>query len=170
VLFSKPLHANVEVVDSQKLTLTISQLSYVTGTMGKRLRVRVQPKTLLRAKLLMDEGDQLEASIADISAEGMGLILMGANTSPEEMIRPHDQIQVQFHLSGSGDLSGGHILVSASVVYVKALDGSQRKRVGLQLYPGESASRTIRKYIFDRQVEIHNALGKRDWGLEDHSS
>lgn len=166
VLFPKPLQGSVVVVDSQKVMLTVDQLSYVSGTMGKRLHARVQPKTSLQATLIWDEGVQIEASVADISAEGMGLILMGASTSPQRMVKQYDQIQVQFRIGGSGAVPRGQVVVPARVVYVKPLDEGQRNRIGLQLYPDKEASKAIRRYIFDRQTEIYNALSKKDWGLK----
>jgi hypothetical protein len=162
VLFPKPVQASVAAVDPKNTQLTLDRLMYVIGTMGKRLRARVQPKNLLQAKLFTEQGELLKANIADISAEGLGLILMAATTELEEALQPYDQIRVQFQLTGSDAVNGEHVLVSARVVYINPLEEGQRHRVGLHLHPDKSQSKAIRRYIYERQMEAMSALEKTD--------
>jgi hypothetical protein len=67
-------------------------------------------------------------------------------------------VNLRLKLSSGEQPIGEQISLSAGVVYVNPVDADQHLRVGFRLHPAERETRALRKYIFDRQTEVYNAL------------
>jgi hypothetical protein len=158
VLFPRPVRARAGEVWHQTQAMTLNKLSYGSASMGSRSQERVQPKGTLEVGVTRKGGSQYTAVVADISVEGVSLSFDAQSFPHGQVFKPEEAVNIQLDLSSGEEPLKGQISLSAEVVYVNPMNANQRFRVGFRMHPDERETLALRRYIFDRQTEIYNAL------------
>jgi len=162
VLFPKPVQANVAEVDFQNRTITADNITFASGTIGRRSQARVQSDHTIKARITKKEGIEYTADIADLSLEGISLNIENQKIPPGGELEAGEQLNLFFNLPAHEGSSRTELSLSAKVVYVNSLDSGQTFRVGFQTFPSEDDLNLLRRYIFDRQTAIFNQLSQ-EW-------
>jgi hypothetical protein len=155
-LFPKIVVADIVQVDLYKQIIFLNNLRYVTGSMGNRKNVRVQPENPLHAEIITDHGFNILGEIIDISLDGLSVYLEKVDLPGDELFSPQARVEVRLGLPGPDKKAIHDIAVSARVAYTKHQDTTLR--MGLITSLNEVEQHVMRRYIFDRQTEILNEI------------
>jgi hypothetical protein len=151
-LFAATVMAHIDEVDFHSQIVTLSNLRYVTGSMGKRKNVRVQPESPIHAEIITSHGFNLRGEIIDISLDGLSVRLSKNDLPGEEMLAPQAFVEIKLGLPGSQPATIHDLSIQAQIAYIKT--EASFERIGLLAFPDEGDIQIIRRYIFDRQTEI----------------
>jgi hypothetical protein len=159
-LFPKPIQAVVDSVDIHHRTAVLKNLVYPTSTKDGRKETRVQPKENLIARVIYQSKSEYTANVADISVEGISLLLDNGYTKPEQMLSPKASVQLKIRLPISGQSNHAELSFWATVSYINALEEQEGYRVGFMTFPSDQDKTILRRFIFDRQTEMFGEVGK----------
>ncbi len=155
-LFPEMVIANIDQIDFRSKIISLRNLGYVSGSMGNRKNIRVQPESPLIAEINSDHGFNLLGEIIDISLEGLSIQLDQDSLPKDDLFIPQSSVKIQLGLPGSGNDSIHDMTIQAEVAYIK--ESQQTCRIGLLTFPGEYDQQVMRRYIFDRQTAILNEI------------
>jgi len=155
-LFPKMVVADIGEVDLQKKIISLNNLRYVTGSMGNRKNVRVQPENPLHAEIITDKGFSVLGEIIDISLDGLSVYLEKVALPGDELFIPTMCVEIRLGLPGTDKISIHDISVAANVAYTN--QNGSHLRMGLVASLNEADQQIMRRYIFDRQTEILNEI------------
>jgi hypothetical protein len=162
-LFSDTVMAQIDQVDLHTHMVTLGNLRYVTGSMGQRKNVRVQPESPIHAELIAKHGFSLRGEVIDISLDGLSVRLSKSDLPTDDFIVPQTFVEIRLGLPGSQPDSIHDLSIQAQIAYLKA--GSTFCRIGLLTFPDAADIQTVRRYIFDRQTEIFNEIQQMNRAL-----
>jgi hypothetical protein len=165
VLFPKPVRANVAAVDFNNRKITLNNFSYAKGSMGRRSQTRVQPEETFKARITRVDNVQHSGEVADISLEGIALIIDQKSMPAERMMKSGDKVDINYYLPLAEKPDREHISMPAKVIYVNTLEDPTQYRVGMKTFPSNENLTTLRKYLFDRQTEVFNSLNLETQGM-----
>jgi hypothetical protein len=159
-LFPKPILARVSSIDVRRRLATLHELDYAFETMGKRKEIRVLPKDALKATITSAQKKDFNANVADISVDGISLILEDKNL--EEIFSPQTSVRMSLKLPLSDETKTAYLSFLARVIYQIELDEPGKSRVGLRIYPNDQDKDALRRFIFDRQTDMFNQAIEKD--------
>ena len=162
-LFPSMVTANIDQVDLHKKIISLNNLRYVTGTMGNRKNVRVQPESPLHAEIITDHGFNVLGEIIDISLNGISVYLDKSELPGDDLFTPQMPVEVRLGVPGPDKNTIYDLSVSAKVAYTKNSDHTLR--MGLNTSLNEPDQQMVRRYIFDRQTEILNEIQQMNHAL-----
>jgi hypothetical protein len=151
-LFSKMVIADIGQIDLHKKIISLKNLRYVTGSMGNRKNVRVQPESPLHAEIITDHGFSVLGEIIDISLDGLSVYLEKNDLPDDELFNPEMPVEIRLGLPWANKNTIHDISVAAKVAY--ANQNASHLRMGLVTLLNEADQQVMRRYIFDRQTEI----------------
>lgn len=155
-LFSEMVIADIDQVDLHSKTINLNNLRYVTGSMGNRKNVRVQPESPLHAEIIASHGFNLLGEVIDISLNGLSIRLDNENLPNDDFLASQKSVEIRFGLPIS-DLDTIHDLtIQAKIAYTKP--SQQFIRIGLLTFLDAPGQEAMRRYIFDRQTAILNEI------------
>jgi hypothetical protein len=159
-LFPSMLVGEIDDIDLHTSIVTLGKLRYVTGSMGNRKNVRVQPENPIRVEVISGHGYSLLGEMIDISLKGLSIQIEKESIPHEEIFNVHALVEIHLGLpmiispsqpvSEKDDIHD--ISVQAKIAYIK--NGQQTYRIGLLTFLNEPNLGILRRYIFDRQTEI----------------
>lgn len=155
-LFPKMVIADIDQVDLRKKVIFLQNLRYVTGSMGNRKNVRVQPESPLHAEIVTGHGFNILGEIIDISLDGLSVYLEKVDLPGEDLFVPQMSLEIRLGLPGPDENSIYDIFVPAKVAYINHKGAMLRMGVVTSL--NEADQQIMRRYIFDRQTEILNEI------------
>jgi hypothetical protein len=162
-LFPKMVIADIGRVDLRKKVVFLQNLRYVTGSMGNRKNVRVQPESPLHAEIITDHGFNILGEIIDISLDGLSVYLEKVDLPGDDLFAPQMSLEVRLGLPGPDKNTIHDICVSAKVAYIN--HKGAMLRMGLVTSLNEADQQIMRRYIFDRQTEILSEIQQRNSAL-----
>ena len=136
-------------VDIHNDGLILTRFTQVGADFGKRMELRVQPREPLRIRIFHGMTSSI-ASIADLSLNGLGVLMFGAYTLEQVDIKRAQSVKVELHLPGSPL----PLLLQAKVMNINQLADNTTQRLGLRIQPSEQDRVTISSYINIRKEEI----------------
>ncbi len=159
-LFPKPIQAIVDTVDIHHRTAVLKKFVYPTSSEDGRKETRVQPKNELKARVIYRGKSEMSAKVADISVEGISLVMEDTKADLEEKLSPKTSVQLLVRLPISDRPDKADLSFFATVSYINALNQNREYRVGFMTYPSDQDKATLRRYIFDRQTELFSEIGQ----------
>jgi hypothetical protein len=151
---SKSIVTSVSGIDLTAGIVTSTNFKTIDHCWKVRKNDRVQPKQPLRAILSIAHWS-VSASVADISINGIGLLIYGmANKGLD--IHPNQSIQTGIRLPGTNM----PLSLSGTVVRMNQIGNSAMVSLGIETYPNEKQSRQLKSYISSRQSEIMDELSQ----------
>ena len=155
-LFPNLIAAEIEQLDFTKGIVTLRGLRYVTGSMGNRKNIRVQPENPILTELILGYGYRLKATVADISLSGLSINLAKVDFPQEDLLMLQFPVEIRLGLPVPGEKAIHDINVQGRIAYIN--ESQQSYRIGLLSFLKEPDLRIVRRYIFDRQTEILNEI------------
>ncbi|HVP21275.1 MAG TPA: PilZ domain-containing protein [Anaerolineaceae bacterium] len=144
----KSVVTSVAAMDLATGLVTSTHLSYIDHCWKQRKGDRVQPKQPLRAVLSIAHWS-ISASIADISVNGIGLLIYGmANKGLNIQVK--QSIQTGLRLPGSKM----PLALSGRIARIDQLGNSAMISLGIETYPNDKQAHQLKSYISGRQTEI----------------
>ena len=159
-LFPQPIQAVVDSVDVHHRSAVLKNMIYLTNSEDGRKETRVQPNEMLKARVIHRGKSEHSGDIADISVEGISLILKCGNQDIEPILSPKTSVQLIARLPISGQSRRVDLSFWATVSYINPLPEEREFRVGFMTYPSDQDRVILRRYIFDRQTELFNEIGQ----------
>ncbi len=151
-LFPEMVIAEIQLVDLHSKIIVLKNLSYVTGSMGNRKNVRVQPESPLHAEIITNHGYNLLGEVIDISMNGLSIQLKNDSLPNNEILASQNPIEVHLSLPMSDQNTIHDMNVQAKIAYTK--HSQQFHRFGLITSLDVPDQEVLRRYIFDRQTAI----------------
>lgn len=148
--FNSVVRASVVGVDMIKETVALTALIYMTGDIGKRLLVRVQPKDAIPVEVNLS-GTLIKSHMADISVGGLG-VTTGLVLYRPSFFTLRSKATVAIHLPNA------RLPLRLPAVLMNVRGDSSSYRLGFSLTPDASARIVISQYISQRQAEIQREL------------
>jgi hypothetical protein len=149
-----PVVASVLETDINAGYVTVGDFRYIDHCWQMRQFERVQPCLPLRAILSISQWS-ISASVADISNNGLGLLIYGLADKGLD-IRPNLPVQSGLRLPGMNM----PLVLSGRVARVTKIGNSAMVSLGIETYPNEKQSRQLNTYISSRQSEILDELAQ----------
>ncbi len=155
-LFSDMVIADIDQVDLHSKIINLYNLRYVTGSMGNRKNVRVQPESPLHAEIVTSHGYNLLGEIIDISLDGLSIQLTNDSLPNDDLLTPQKPVEIRLGLPATDKNSIHDMVFQAEIAYIK--EGQQTYRIGLLTFLDGPDQQVMRRYIFDRQTAILNEI------------
>jgi hypothetical protein len=162
-LFPSMLSADIEELDLQKAIITLQDLRYVTGSVGNRKNMRVQPESPIHVEVIMGHGYSVPGEIIDISLEGLSVRLTKDHFPPDDIYILETPVEIRLGLPATDKATIHDINVRARIIYTN--ENQQAYRIGLLTFMKEPDLRILRRYIFDRQTEILDEIQQMNRAL-----
>jgi len=159
-LFPRPIQAQVSSVDVHHRTAVLKNFSFTSTTQDNRKETRVQPKSKLSALVTMNGQNERSSLIADISVEGISLILQDRHVDLTQIFLPETSVRIFSNLPVSNQTHQVELSIPAKVSYIHAINPTGEYRAGFKAYPLDRQKNVLRRYIFDRQTEMFSELGQ----------
>jgi len=134
--------------------ITATKLSMLDHCWKSRSSERVQPRQPLRAVLAISHWS-ISASVADISSDGLGLLIYGMTNKGLD-IQPNMPVQSGIRLPGTNL----PLVLSGTVVRINKIGSSAMVSLGIKTYPNDKQARLLKSYISSRQSEILDELAQ----------
>ena len=155
-LFRSKLVGVINHIDSHTTIITLEGIRYVTGSMGNRENLRVQPENPIHLEIIMGHGFRVLGELIDISQGGLSIKLTKNNFPEDNLYILQIPVEIRFGLPVNLPVSGKCTIHDSSVqaIIAYANESQQTYRLGLLTSLKEPDLRVLRRYIFDRQTEI----------------
>ena len=157
-LFPEMVVADIDQVNLQSKIINLQNLRYVTGSMGNRKNVRVQPENPLHTEIITSLGYNLLGEVIDISLDGLSIQLKKECLPHDNLIAPKSIVEIRLGLPGLSKNSIYDLNIQAEIAYIK--EGQLTHRIGLLTFLKKSDQQMMRRYIFDRQTSILNEINQ----------
>jgi hypothetical protein len=153
---SLPMPVSTSVIESDVSAgiVTASEFRYIGHCWQKRQFDRVQPRQPLRAILSISQWS-ISACVADISNNGLGLLIYGMADKGLE-IKANLPVQTGLRLPGMNM----PLVLSGTIARITPLGNSAMVSLGIETFPNEKQSRQLKAYISSRQSEILDELAQ----------
>lgn len=155
-LFPEMVIAEIKQVDLHSKIIHLKNLRHVTGSMGNRKNMRVQPESPLNAEIITNHGFNLLGEIIDISLDGLSLYLKSKSLPNDDLFAPQTVVEIRLGLPRVDKNFIHDMNIQAEIAYIK--ENQQTIRIGLLTFLDEPDQQVIRRYIFDRQTAILNEI------------
>ena len=142
------IRANVVDVDFKKKQAILNAFNAVGDTVGKRIKVRVQPSESLEA-VIYDGRRLIRGRIADLSANGMCIFTFSAYMYGLSF-GVDREVNVEFK-PPSADAIGRTLGV---ITNISDQDGSYLQRLGIKIFPSPEIEPLLEAYINKQQQVI----------------
>jgi len=163
------LIGDVDQIVIDRAIITLRNLHYVTGSMGNRRNMRVQPESPIHVEVIMGHGYSLRGEMIDISLEGLSIHLKKKLFPPDDIYVLETPVEIRLGLPvclpNSGKDAIHDISVQARIAYIN--ENQQTYRVGLLTFSKEHDLKILRRYIFDRQTEIFAEIQQMNSTLQE---
>jgi len=147
--FFEPSLASVVSLDIPSGKIELNQFSYVGTKLGERMIVRVEPKEPLSVNLEI-EGQKISAQLADISINGLGVLVDSKLYTP--LLKPGADINTSLQLhTGSIESTG---------IVLSALKVGDNFRLSIRYNQKNYQKMRIYRYLVDRRAEIGAELNE----------
>jgi hypothetical protein len=157
-LFPKPIQGKVVSIDNTLGSAMLEQLDFVQIAGDNRTHARIEAKAGAKSKIIFNKEKQILAGVANISLEGLSLVINTLPPDMEDFLAPQSSIVVQIWLPTSSPPSGINMTLKCKVTYTLDLGEDGKTKIGLQTYPNENERSILRRYIFDMQTEIFKEI------------
>jgi hypothetical protein len=161
-LFPQPVQAKVASIDVHHRQAVLRHLVYPKKSEESRKETRVQPKEIRMVRVLLQGQPERVGRIADISVEGISIVLTDLNADLEKIFQPKISVRISWDLPISDQRDWVSISYRATVTYLNQGENIGEFRVGFMTYPSSEDKVVLRRYIFDRQTEIFNEIGQEN--------
>lgn len=131
----------------------LSHLQPAGPSFGKRMGLRVTPKDPIRVEINQDK-NQLTATLADISTDGVGVFTFAALIEEDVTFRKDRPAVINLPLPAYPEV----IHLTGVVTNVVKLRGNFVSRIGVRIQPDAKAQTILDQYILLRQQEIMEEL------------
>ena len=148
----RSISSSVENVDLVAGVIRTTNLKYLDHPWKPRAYERVQPKHPLRTVFSLSHWS-VSACVADISVCGIGLLIYRMNHKGLD-VEPGMPVQLGIRLP---DTNAPQI-IKGTIVRVNPLGSSAMISVGIQTYPTEKQTRSLKAYVTARQTDILEEL------------
>jgi hypothetical protein len=167
-LFPRPVIANVTALDLYNYMIRLGGLAYVSGSMGERKSVRVQPEAPIHVEMKTENGYSISGEIIDISLDGLSIRFNLSRLPSPDVLAPGSCVQMTLGLAVTQGTEILDIQMPAKVAYLNPGENESCCRLGLLTEPAQADQPMLRRYIFDRQTEILEEINQMNnaW-LED---
>lgn len=135
--------------DFSNRLITLSSYSAAGPSFGKRQSLRVQPKDPIQA-IVAQEGIRMTATLADLSAVGVGVYTFAALLHDQVEFRKDDPITVGFTLPTYPH----QLVIDGFITNALKMRGNFIRRIGIRVEPQGEAAGALSEYIAARQSEI----------------
>ncbi len=159
-LFPQPIQAIVNSVDVHHRTAVLKNFVYHINSEDGRKETRVQLEGKIKARVIYQGESRCSGNIADISLEGIRLILEDEYSDLELWLKPKSSIQLFFQLPVSNQSGRVDLSFWAKVSYLNELEDTEGFRIGFMTYPSVQDKTVLRRYIFDRQTDLFSEVGQ----------
>jgi hypothetical protein len=133
--------------------VVLARFAPARSSVGNRLSLRVQPREPLRVLLRTAQKETL-ATLADLSAKGVGVFYFAAVTGEELDAHQSDELEVELVLPPHGK----KLVMPGKVTNTGRERGDMLFRLGLQTFPKPEIEVMLLDYIALRQLEIMEEL------------
>jgi hypothetical protein len=165
-LFRSLLIGELTQIDLHTNILTLERLRYVTGSMGNRKNMRVQPESPIHVEIIMGHGYSVQGEMIDISREGLSVRLVKDDFPEDNLFILQIPVEIRLGLPVSGKAAIHDLAFQGMIAYTN--ESQQTYRVGLLAFLKEPDLGILRRYIFDRQTELLHEIQQMD-AVEIHS-
>ncbi|NTU74672.1 MAG: PilZ domain-containing protein [Anaerolineaceae bacterium] len=131
----------------------VSRLEPAGPSFGKRMGLRVHPKDPIRVEINQDE-NQLTATLADISTNGVGVFTFAALIEEEVTFRKDRPAVINIPLPTYPEV----IHLTGVVSNVVKLRGNFVSRIGVRIQPDPKIQTILDGYVQQRKLEIMEEL------------
>jgi hypothetical protein len=157
-LFPKPIEAKVGSVDVHHRTGVLKNLRYPKSMRDGRKELRIQPQDEVKVRVTYRNQNEIIATVADLSVEGISLLVSEENQNIKSILAPKDSVRLSFRLPVSGPIGPYELSFPSTVTYVNPVGQEDDFRVGFMTFPDEQEKSVLRRFIFDMQTQIFNEI------------
>ena len=145
---AQALQARVVGVDMLRSQAILAEFSPANSSIGKRLAVRIQPKTPLEAQIF-DGEHRLACKVNDLSYSGVGVTDVCPIGHPQINLAKGQLLFLELRLPASN----GMLHLRVKISNLESSPETPFQRLGMTIFPEMPADELLRAYIATRQVE-----------------
>jgi hypothetical protein len=97
-LFPNMLVGDIDQIDFHKAIIILRGLRYVTGSMGSRKNIRVQPEKHIHVEVITGHGYSLLGEMIDISLDGLSILLVKDHIPHGTVFHPQTPVEIRLGL------------------------------------------------------------------------
>jgi hypothetical protein len=152
---AQPLEARCKSVSMLHNRVELAIIGLASGSVGKRLAVRVQPETPI--EVLLDSGEkQMIGKLTDLSASGMGISELNTHVYGSVTWGVGQEVWVELRLP----LSEEDLRLRGTLTNLTSLEGAAVKNIGIAFTVEGQTREMLQRYISQRQTEMLEQLDR----------
>ncbi len=149
--------ARVASVDNNHRSAVLHNLNYERSIDENRSQMRFQPHQALSIRIHIEDGDQFEGIVHDLSNDGISILINDLSPAHRDSLRPGSSTRLLFALQ-LNPIEPHHIFnLPGKIIYANPIEDN-KTLIGLQIFPVLEDQALLRRYIFDRQTEIFQTV------------
>ncbi len=156
VQFPHLVQASVVLVDAEKVNAMLSHFSYKPERFGELTQVNVQPASPIQGVMLSDQNVPVSGELADISLDGVAVIVEEKNISPACHAGEDVRLRVQFpqKVLFEEEDPTQTLELHGSIANIKSGLPDGKCRIGVELHRDSPARLDLARFISLRQTEL----------------
>ena len=151
------VNARVASVDNNHRSAVLHTLKYERSTDENRSQMRLQPHQVLNIRIHIEDGDQFEGIVHDLSNDGISILLNDLSAADRNSLRPGISTRLLFALQLNPTEPHHIFSLPGKIIYANPIENN-KTIIGLQIFPVLEDQALLRRYIFDRQTEIFQTI------------